>query len=121
MAQSVDFSQVIQHFINVLTKQFLCYSGRMSRFDYIAFIIPALLVEYLLCWTGIVYLIFLIPTGCASARRLHDLGMTGWIALLMIFPLLNIILTVYLALQEGQKEKNEYGDVPADACKLFKA
>ena len=120
MAQSIDFSQVIQHFINVLTKQFLCYDGRMSRLDYIAFIIPALLIEYLLGWTGIVYLIFLIPTTCATIRRLHDLGMSGWVALLMIIPLLNIILTVYLCLQEGQKEKNDFGEVPADACKLYK-
>ena len=120
MAQSIDFTQVLPHFLNVLTKQFLCHDGRMSRIDYIAFIIPALIVEYLLCWTGIIYLIFLIPTTCATIRRLHDLGMTGWIALLMIFPVLNICLTVYLCLQEGQKEKNEFGDVPADACKLFK-
>lgn len=120
MAQSIDFTQVLPHFLNVLTKQFLYHDGRMSRIDYIVFIIPALLIEYLLCWTGIVYLIFLIPTGCASARRLHDLGMTGWIALLMIVPVANIILSVYLALQEGQKEKNEFGEVPSDACKIFK-
>ena len=119
MAQTVDFSQVIQHFINVLTKQFLCHDGRMSRFDYIAFIIPALLVEYLLSWTGIVYLIFLIPTTCATIRRLHDLGMSGWVALLMIIPVVNIILTVYLCLQDGQKEKNDFGEAPADACKVF--
>ena len=119
MAQSIDFQQVIQHFVNVLTKQFLCWQGRMTKTDYIAFIIPALLVEYLLSWTGSVYLIFLIPTTCATIRRLHDLGMSGLVAILMIIPVVNIILTVYLCLQDGQKEKNDFGEAPTDACKLF--
>ena len=119
MAQKIDFKQGIQHFINVLTKQFISHDGRMSQLDFTVFIIPALLVEYLLLWTGIIYLIFLIPTGCAAARRLHDLGMSGWIALVMIFPLLNVILSIFLALQEGQKEKNTFGEVPADTCKIF--
>ena len=107
---SINIQQVIQHFIYVLTNQFLCYQGRMSREDYTMFLIPALIVEYLLGWTGIVYLIFLIPTTCATIRRLHDLGMSGLVAILMIFPVINILLTIYLCLQDGQAAKNDYGD-----------
>lgn len=116
MAQIPDINQVLRHFVNVITKQFLCVEGRMSRLDYIAFIIPALIIEYFLMVTVIGYIICLIPTASAAARRLHDAGLPGWLALLMIFPLINIILTAILCVMEGQKDKNEFGDVPADAC-----
>ena len=116
MAQTPNILQILQHFLNVLTKQFICYEGRMSKLDYIAFIIPALIVEYILSATIIGYLVFLIPTACAAARRLHDIGMSGWIALLMIIPILNILLTVFLCIQEGQKTRNAYGEVPFDNC-----
>jgi len=116
MQQVPDFNQILQHFLKVITKQFFCVEGRMSRLDYIVFIIPALIIEYFLMVTVIGYIICLIPTGSAAARRLHDAGLPGWIALFMIIPAINIILTVVLCVLEGQKDKNEFGAVPADAC-----
>ena len=43
-------------------------------------------------------------------KRLHDLNMTGWISLLLLVPILNILFLAYLCLSEGDPESNSYGD-----------
>lgn len=44
-------------------------------------------------------------------RRLHDLGVSGWYFILIY--ILSIFGFLYLALAEGQKEQNRFGEVPS--------
>jgi uncharacterized membrane protein YhaH (DUF805 family) len=46
-------------------------------------------------------------------RRLHDLNHTGWLAILMFLPLVNIVMSLYLLFWPGSKGSNEYGPAPA--------
>ena len=45
-------------------------------------------------------------------KRCHDLGKSGFFALLMLIPLVNLIVGIYLAFFQGDLNDNEYGPSP---------
>lgn len=47
-----------------------------------------------------------------ATKRLHDLGHSGWLQLLVYIPLINFGLVIYLAFFEGQRFDNKYGPSP---------
>ncbi len=55
---------------------------------------------------------FMAPLYAVSARRLHDVGMTGWLALLMLVPYLGGIFMFIVALIPSQMAENRYGPCP---------
>jgi uncharacterized membrane protein YhaH (DUF805 family) len=44
-----------------------------------------------------------------AAKRLHDLGMSGWIALVMIIPAFGLIAVIILLVARGDDHDNRYG------------
>lgn len=44
-----------------------------------------------------------------TIRRLHDLGQTGWLSLLMFVPLINIGFMLYVMFAKGTPANNEFG------------
>jgi uncharacterized membrane protein YhaH (DUF805 family) len=44
-----------------------------------------------------------------AAKRLHDLGITGWFSLLMIVPGANLIMIIVLLMARGEDNDNCYG------------
>jgi uncharacterized membrane protein YhaH (DUF805 family) len=59
--------------------------------------------------SGLFNLFVLIPSISIGARRLHDIGKTGWWQLLMFLPIIGwIILFIYYVLA-SDKEENKYG------------
>ncbi len=48
-----------------------------------------------------------------TARRLHDIGWSGWFALIMLVPYLNIGLFLFLVFWEGQSKPNMFGIEPS--------
>lgn len=113
MAQSIDINQVIEHFKTVLTTQYFCFDGRMSKRDYWTFMIPALIINCVLGVTVIVPLALLLPTLGATARRLHDVGKTGWLQLIgFVCPPIGSIIVLLMCLPDGNPEANQYGEPP---------
>ncbi|WP_164931897.1 DUF805 domain-containing protein [Janthinobacterium sp. 17J80-10] len=59
---------------------------------------------------------FYIPSfllGFAMAkRRLNDLDRTGWLSLLMLVPLVNVVLVLYLIFGAGTPTANRFGPRP---------
>ena len=54
----------------------------------------------------------LIPFAAVTARRLHDVGKSGWWQVLGAIPYVNIIGVIVLIFwwcSEGEKKKNKYG------------
>ena len=47
-----------------------------------------------------------------TAKRLHDLGITGWVSLLMIAPGPSLIMAVVLMILHGEDKDNRYGPAP---------
>lgn len=60
----------------------------------------------------IIGLPFLAPHYAVSARRLHDVGLNGWLALLMLIPYLGALFMFVIALIPSEKGKNQYGPYP---------
>lgn len=47
-----------------------------------------------------------------ARRRLNDLGKSGWLACLMLIPLVSFIVALWLLFGPGDDEANEYGPAP---------
>ena len=56
-------------------------------------------------------LVALIPGLACAVRRLHDTGKSGWLVLLGLVPIANLVLLVFLALP-GDPGANQYGPNP---------
>ena len=98
-------------------------SGRSSRSEFWWFVLGSNLA-FILCTilAGAIHEIFLIlpllliPANITlSVRRLHDVGKSGWMFLLMVIPLVNFILIIlWFIVDAGQPHANQYGDVPTN-------
>lgn len=111
------------------------FSGRIGRLRYLAYpmfsyllsLLVALVVVLVLSFagfrpeselaSGIIGLIVMIPMMIFGGiiypiRRLNDLGKTGWLVLIMLIPIVNILFYLYLLFGKGDAEENEYGNPP---------
>lgn len=92
------------------------FTGRASRSEYwwfvlfevIVLIVAQIIHQYVY---AIAALGFLLPALAAGARRLHDIGKSGWFLLLGLIPLVNFYL-LFLLVQPSQTESNQFGAPP---------
>ena len=64
-------------------------------------------------WIYLIYLLaIMIPSWAVSIRRLHDVGKSGWFALITLIPLIGGIWFIILMCTDGDKEENTYGPSP---------
>jgi uncharacterized membrane protein YhaH (DUF805 family) len=110
------------------------FSGRIGRLRYLAylmaFVFPfsfifglfsaaitglnessevGILSPILLIITNVGILVFSI---ILAVRRLHDIGWSGYLSILYIIPIANLILGLLLVFMPGNAESNEYGAPP---------
>ena len=55
---------------------------------------------------------FIFPGWCVAIRRCHDMGKSGWLSLLLLVPLVNLVFVLVLLFTPGQAFPNEYGLPP---------
>ena len=96
-----------------LFKKFFDFSGRASRSEYwwfflffyafifVSFYVAGKISEDLLKVLGYIYIVLFIPFIAVGARRLHDMGTTGWWQLFIGVPFINIVL--FLSMARGSK------------------
>jgi len=111
-------------------KKYAVFSGRAQRAEYWYFVLFSLIVSIILTFadnilglydmqsglgvlSGIYSLGVLIPSLAVGARRLHDIGKSGWWQLIAIIPLLGIILLIVWYATDS-KEDNKYGKNPKE-------
>lgn len=67
-------------------------------------------------WLGIIFevlsLLCTISLVCASIRRLHDTGKSGWNVLWYLLPLIGWIIEIILLCRSSQPGDNQYGPQP---------
>ena len=96
-----------------LTK-YVDFKGRASRSEFWWFYL-FIIVIYLICHfisptlQMISSLVFLLPFFASLVRRLHDTDRSGWWALTLLIPLLNLIFLIWFGVSEGSKMPNQYG------------
>ncbi|MGW8390374.1 DUF805 domain-containing protein [Pseudoduganella sp. HUAS MS19] len=59
------------------------------------------------------YGLYFAVTIILARRRLHDMGKSGWLSILAIIPLVQIIVGLWLLFGPGDEGANEYGPAPA--------
>jgi uncharacterized membrane protein YhaH (DUF805 family) len=108
-----------QESIQVCFQKYANFTGRASRSEYWWFVLFTVAVSLLLSLaggetaSGIFSLATLIPSLAVGARRLHDLGKSGWFLLLNLLPIIGWFVLLYWFVQPSA-ESNQFGE-PAQA------
>lgn len=58
------------------------------------------------------FIIFYYYVLSLYARRLHDIGLSGWFAVVTFIPYVNVLFLLAMAAIPGKKEDNKYGKKP---------
>ncbi len=112
-------------------KQYADFSGRARRKEYWMFVlfnmifaIVAMILDNVLgiAMEGIGYgplyglyvLAMLIPGLAVTVRRLHDVGKSGWMFLIVLIPLIGAIWLLVLTVTDSQQGTNKWGQNPKE-------
>lgn len=115
-----------EYYLFVLENKYATFTGRASRREYwmfylfqIFFAIVAVVLDNLLDTTilgmgyGLIYIVFIfatfLPALAVSVRRLHDIGKSGWMYLVILIPLVGPIWLLVLFATDGDSSSNIYG------------
>jgi uncharacterized membrane protein YhaH (DUF805 family) len=108
---------------SVLTK-YATFSGRARRSEfwwfYLAYILASIVVSIIDQMIGspvlgvLLTLGLIVPTLAVGARRLHDIGKSGWWQLIGIVPLVGAIVLIVFFCQDSQPGTNKYGPSPTE-------
>lgn len=113
---------LINNFKLVMEKSF-DFEGRASRREFWMFSLATFLagiilgiigkmIMFLWILKGIFNLIVLPASIAVGARRLHDIGKSGWWQLLWLIPIVGWIILFIWDVTEGNKQSNSYGADP---------
>ena len=116
----MTFTQAVQ----TVFSKYIDFTGRAGRpefwwfalFNLIASLILGIIDQALFGYEilGIIYALgVLLPGIAVAARRLHDIGRSGWWLLIGFIPLLGWIVLLYWYISEGTPGANQYGAPPA--------
>jgi uncharacterized membrane protein YhaH (DUF805 family) len=118
----------MEYYLKVL-KHFADFNGRARRKEYwmfalfnVLFSFLAMVLDNLLgtSFDGIGYgflyigysLAVIIPSLAVAVRRLHDVGKSGWMLLIVLIPFIGAIWLLVLFVSEGNSGENQYGPDP---------
>ena len=113
-------------YLDVLQNHYADFDGRARRKEFWMFVLFNILISLGITLivglvsdslasllSGLYSLAVLVPGIAVGVRRLHDTGKTGWLILLGLIPLINLVLLYFFAI-EGDPGPNEYGPDPKD-------
>lgn len=105
--------------------------GRSQRKEFVYFFVVTVLVGFALLGTGIVFgsdetqtmtptrvlmgLFFaaiIIPRFTLTIRRLHDIEISGWLALLGLVPCAGLVIDVFCLIADTNPRPNKWGVSP---------
>ena len=121
----------MSYYLKVL-RQYVDFKGRARRAEYWNFVLFSTLISIVLTlidiyglgtnplagesgMIGNLYsLAVLLPTLGVLARRLHDVGKSGWYILIVLIPLIGIIWLLILLFSNSQQGENKWGPNPKE-------
>lgn len=111
----MDFQQAIK----ICFQKYADFNGRASKPEYWWFflfcLVGALIIEAIAGSLSLVFsLVTILPSLSVGARRLHDINKSGWYQLIWFIPILGWIYMIYLMVQDGEVNGNQYGEPPAN-------
>jgi uncharacterized membrane protein YhaH (DUF805 family) len=123
----------MNYYLKVL-QNYATFSGRARRSEYwffalfnMVFAIVAMVLDNILGTTlnmgygvslpyGYIYILYtivvLIPGLAVAVRRLHDIGKSGWMFLIVLIPIIGPIWLLVLLFTDSQHGSNKWGENP---------
>ncbi len=110
-------------FLHVVRDNYMNFTGRARRQEYWMFVLFNVIFAVVLSivdrmlfggrplLSGVLALALFLPSLGVAVRRLHDTDRSGWWLLMVLVPLLNIVVLVFLCL-EGTRGPNRFGGDP---------
>lgn len=109
--------------------QYADFNGRARRKEYWMFALFNIIVGFVLSFIdgvigtfhyetgmgilgGIYSLGVIIPGLAVCVRRLHDIGKSGWMMLIVLIPIVGVIWLLVLMVTDSSPDKNQYGENP---------
>lgn len=107
-------------------KNYVNFNGRARRQAYWMFVLFNIIAAVILSIVdgiigtggllgGLYALAVFIPGLALLVRRLHDIGKSGWWALIGLVPLIGVVVIIIFACMDSQPGTNEYGPNPKGA------
>ena len=115
--------------IKCITEKYVDFSTRAPRKEFWLFVLCFTVVYLILLgidfsadtynleigigvFSGIFWLLTIIPYLAVAVRRLHDTNRVGWWALIMLIPLVGAIWLLVLLCLKGDEGENRFGGDP---------
>lgn len=99
-------------------KQFADFHGRTGLRGFWMFILINFVISIVLSFASAIILmpflsilyslVVLIPAIAITARRLHDIGKSGWWQLILLIPLIGLIVMIIFCIKKSEDD-NQYG------------
>lgn len=113
---------IMNWYLKVLRK-YADFGGRARRKEYwmfvlfnLIFAVVAAILDSMLGSSMLIYglygLAMLIPSLAVTVRRLHDIGKSGWMFLIILIPIIGFIWLLILLIKDGDHAENQYGADP---------
>jgi uncharacterized membrane protein YhaH (DUF805 family) len=68
--------------------------------------------------SGLYSLFIFLPSTAILARRLHDIGRSGWWILLIFVPIIGLLVLLYWTVKDSEPGENQYGPNPKEGSQL---
>lgn len=113
----MDFKQSV---IRCVRDKYADFNGRAGRPEFWWFALASFAISLVFSMLGLdiigwlVSLGLLLPSLAVGARRMHDIGKSGWFQLLWLIPFIGWAVMIYFLVQPSGPA-NEYGEGPATA------
>ena len=115
-------------------KQYDDFGGRARREEYwmfvvinAIFLVSTVILDNILGTVfgelnyGLFYFLYiiamLIPHLAVAVRRLHDIGKSGWMILILLIPIIGEIWLLVLFIRNSEQGENKYGPNPKEIAK----
>lgn len=107
-----------QEAIRVCFQKYADFNGRAKRPEFWWFVLFTFLASMILgvvsnMLSGLFSLAVIVPSLAVGARRLHDIGRSGWWQLIWLVPVIGWIIMIYWCAQESNSTSNEFDEVAA--------
>ena len=116
---------LVENYFSIL-KKYAVFTGRANRKEFWMFVLVNIIISVIfsiltripilrvIFWIVLILfsLAVLIPGIALGIRRLHDLNLSGWLMLLCLIPVVNVIAVFLLCVIEGNQYDNQYGSAP---------
>ncbi|NPA68753.1 MAG: DUF805 domain-containing protein [Chlorobi bacterium] len=111
-------------YLDVFKNHYFDFTGRARRQEFWMFILFSVIVSIVLSiidnilgiqiLSTIYSFAVLLPSLSIGARRLHDVGKSGWWQLIALIPFIGIIVLIVFWVMDGTPGENKWGPNPKE-------